>query len=71
VASWTALPEQTVRISGRATSFTVVCDACVQAMVSDGYGAAAVHGMLLLERPGGRLACPRGHHLRIERDALF
>jgi hypothetical protein len=70
VASWTVVQEQTVRISARATSFTVVCDACARSAVRDGYGTAAVHGMLALERPSGRLTCPNGHQLRVERDPL-
>jgi hypothetical protein len=71
MASWTALREQTVSIPRRATSFTVVCEACVQTMVSDGYGAAIVHGTLALERRHGRITCPNGHELRIERELAY
>ena len=35
MASWTVLEEQTVWISPRAVSFTVVCDACAQVVASD------------------------------------
>jgi hypothetical protein len=70
VASWTVLHDQTVRISARATSFTVVCDACGPSMASDGYGRAAAHGTLPLERVRGRVTCPNGHQLRVERDSL-
>jgi hypothetical protein len=68
MASWATLDEQTVRISHRATSFTVVCDACAHAMAADGYGAAIVQGTLPLERHHGRLTCPNGHELLVERD---
>jgi hypothetical protein len=69
MAIWTTLPEQTVRISSRVTSFTVVCDACAQSPVADGYGASIVHGTLPLERHHGRLTCPKGHELLVERSA--
>jgi hypothetical protein len=68
MASWTVLDEQVVVISGRATSFTVVCSACAQLLVTEGYGAATVHGSLPIERVHGTLECPRGHRLRVERE---
>jgi hypothetical protein len=68
LASWAVLTEQTVWISPRATSFSVVCNGCAQISASDGYGAAVVHGSLPLEAQRGTLECPRGHHLRIERE---
>lgn len=68
MASWTVLEEQTVWISPRATSFTVVCNACAQSIATDGYGAAVVHGSLPLEAVRGWLVCSRGHQLRVERD---
>jgi hypothetical protein len=68
VASWTVLEEQTVWISPRATSFTVVCDACARSIASDGYGAAIVPGTLAADAVRGWIVCPRGHHLRVERD---
>jgi len=68
MASWTVLEEQTVWISPRAVSFTVVCDACAQVIASDGYGAATVRGTLPLDVQRCSLDCPRGHRLRIERD---
>jgi hypothetical protein len=68
MATWTTLPEQTVRISSRVTSFTVVCDACAQSTIADGYGASIVHGTLPLERHHGRLTCPKGHELLVERN---
>ena len=69
MASWTTRPDQTVRISSRVTSFTVICDACAQSTVGDGYWAAIVHGTLPLERHHGRLTCPNGHELLVERSA--
>jgi hypothetical protein len=36
MASWTVLPQQTVRISARATWLAVVCDACAQALTRAG-----------------------------------
>jgi hypothetical protein len=68
MASWT-ISEQTVRISSRVTSFTVVCDACASSMIAEGYGPAIVHGNLPLERHHGRLTCPNGHELLVERGA--
>lgn len=68
MAARATLCEQTVRISSRVTSFTVVCDACAQSMIADGYGAAIVHGTLPLERHHGRLTCANGHELLVERN---
>ena len=68
MASWAVLEEQVVWISPRAVSFTVVCDACVQQVVADGYGAATVQGAMSLDRQRGYIECPKGHRLRIERD---
>jgi hypothetical protein len=68
LASWTVLEEQTVWISPRAVSFTIVCNACAQEVASDGYGAATVHGFLPLDTQRGSVECSRGHHLRVERD---
>jgi len=68
VASWTVLEEQVVWISPRAVTFTVVCNACVQEVAADGYGAATVQGAMLLDRQRGYIQCARGHQLRVERD---
>lgn len=65
----TVLEEQTVWISPRATSFTVVCDACNGTSSADGYAAAVVQGTLPLETARGWVVCARGHQLRVERDA--
>jgi len=68
MASWTVLEEQTVWVSPRAVSFTIVCNACAQVVASDGYGAATVHGFLPLDAQRGAIECARGHRLRVERD---
>jgi hypothetical protein len=68
MASWTVLQEQTVWISPRATSFTVVCEACAESIAAAGYGAAAVQGTLALDHQRGWLTCSRGHQIRVERD---
>ena len=64
MASWAVLDEQVVWLSSRATSFTVVCEACAQVIA----GAATVHGELPLDHYRGALECARGHRLRVERD---
>lgn len=68
MASWAVLEQQTVWISPRAVSFTVVCDVCAQLVAADGYGAATVHGYLPLDAQRGSVECSRGHPLRVERD---
>jgi hypothetical protein len=68
VASWTVLEEQAVWISPRAVTFTIVCQACVQQVAIDGYGAATVRAALPLDAYRGTIQCPRGHRLRVERD---
>jgi hypothetical protein len=68
MASWTVLQEQTVWVSPRATSFTVVCDVCARSLTADGYGAASVPGALTLDRQRGWITCPNGHQIRVERD---
>jgi hypothetical protein len=68
MASWTVIDEQSVWISPRATSFSVVCASCTELAAGDGYGGAVVHGSMALEDVRGTLECPRGHRLRIERE---
>jgi hypothetical protein len=68
VASWAVLEEQTVWISPRAVSFTIVCNACAEIAAADGYGAATVHGHLPLDAQRGSVECQRGHRLRVERE---
>jgi hypothetical protein len=68
VASWALMQEQTVWISPRATSFSIVCQACMELELGDGYGAAVVQANLALDVLRGTVECPRGHRLRIERE---
>jgi hypothetical protein len=68
LASWAVLQEQTVWISPRATSFSVVCEACLELVAGDGYGAAVVHANLSLDVFRSTLECPRGHRMRVERE---
>jgi len=68
VASWAVLQEQTVWISPRATSFSIVCDACMEIEAGDGYGGAIVHATLALDALRGTVECPRGHRLHVERE---
>ena len=67
MATWAAVAEQTVQISSRVTSFTVICEACAHSQVFGGYGATLVHGTMPLERHHGRATCPYGHELLVER----
>jgi hypothetical protein len=68
VASWALLTEQTVWISARTTSFSIVCSACAELNAAEGYAAAVVHGTLPLDRLRGSVECARGHTLRLERE---
>ena len=68
MASWALLQEQTVWISPRATSFSVVCEACTEIDTADGFGAAVVHANLALDAMRGTVECTRGHRLRVERE---
>ena len=68
MASWALLQEQTVWISPRATSFSVVCEVCAEVEAGDGYATAVVHASLALDVVRGTVECPRGHRLRIERE---
>jgi hypothetical protein len=68
VASWAVLQEQTVWISPRATSFSVICEVCAEIEAGDGYGASVVHASLALDVMRGTVECSRGHRLRVERE---
>jgi hypothetical protein len=68
LASWAVLQEQTVWISPRATSFSVICEACAEIEGADGYMASVVHANLALDVLRGTVECPRGHRLRVERE---
>jgi hypothetical protein len=62
------LPEQTLCIPPRATTFRAVCEACASAQLpSRGYVGSTVDGRLPLEATRGSLVCPRGHRIRIVR----
>ena len=63
MASWTVLQEQTVAISPRATSFTVICEQCMHL----GETFPTVEGRLELIAQHGTVVCRRGHYLRVER----
>jgi hypothetical protein len=60
--------EQTVRVSPRVTSFTVVCEACVEAHPADEWLASRVEGRLRLEDDHASVSCRYGHTLRVERQ---
>ena len=60
--------EQTVRLSPRATSFTVVCEACAETRPADEWLASRVEGRLRLEDDRASLHCAYGHVLRVERE---
>jgi hypothetical protein len=63
--------EQTVVLLGRMTSFTAVCEACVDeqlvGLVEDAWIGAKVSGSLELEDDQGWTTCVRGHRVRLIR----
>jgi len=61
--------EQVVAISARATSFTVVCDACAELNSADGFSGSTFAGRLELDLDHGTFLCRRGHAVRVERTA--
>ncbi len=61
--------EQVVVISARATSFTVVCDACAELNSADGFSGSTFAGRLDLDLDHGTFLCRRGHAVRVERAA--
>jgi hypothetical protein len=56
--------DQTIWLSPRATSYTVVCEECA---TEHGYLAAQVEGRLELDREHSAVTCSRGHEIRVER----
>jgi hypothetical protein len=56
--------DQTVWLSPRATSYTVVCEECA---ADHGYFSAQVEGRLELDREHSAVTCARGHEIRLER----
>jgi hypothetical protein len=61
--------DQVVRVSSRATSFTAVCDACVELDAIAGWSGATFAGRLDLDLDHGTFLCRRGHSVRVLRDA--
>jgi hypothetical protein len=61
--------EQVVAISARATSFTVVCEACAELDAAEGYSGSTFAGRLDLDLRHGTFLCRRGHGVRVERLA--
>ena len=63
-----SLREQVVAISARATSFTAVCDLCIELDAGEGYSGSTFAGRLDLDLGHGTFLCRRGHSVRIERE---
>jgi len=61
--------EQIVRLSPRATSFTAVCDLCVELDAIAGWSGSAFAGRLDLDLNHGTFLCRRGHSVRVERES--
>jgi hypothetical protein len=60
--------DQVVRISTRATSFTAVCEACVDLDAIAGWTGSTFAGRLDLDLGHGTFLCRRGHSVRVERE---
>jgi hypothetical protein len=58
---------QTVTISSRATSFTVVCELCSELDATEGWSGTTFAGRLDLDLGHGMFLCRRGHSVRVER----
>ena len=61
--------DQVVRISPRATSFTAVCEACMDLDSVAGWTGSTFAGRLDLDLGHGTFLCRRGHSVRVEREA--
>jgi hypothetical protein len=63
--------EQTVVLLGRMTSFTTVCEACVEEqlaeLMDEAWLGAQVSGSLELDDDAGWATCARGHSVRLIR----
>jgi hypothetical protein len=63
--------EQTVVLAARATSFTAVCEACLEEQLAElqteSWLGARVSGTLRLEDDRGWATCERGHRVRLLR----
>ncbi len=64
-----SIRDQVIAISARATSFTVVCDACSELNSADGFSGSTFAGRLDLDLDHGTFLCRRGHAVRVERAA--
>jgi hypothetical protein len=62
------LHDQIVVISSAATSFTAVCDACVELDSIAGWSGSTFGGRLDLDLDHGTFLCRRGHSIRVERE---
>jgi hypothetical protein len=60
--------EQVIRISPRATSFTAVCNLCVELDAIAGWSGSSFAGRLDLDLDHGTFLCRRGHSVRVERE---
>lgn len=60
--------EQVIRISPRATSFTAVCNLCVELDAIAGWSGSTFAGRLDLDLDHGTFLCRRGHSVRVERE---
>ena len=62
--------EQTIRLGPRATAFRAVCEACAEGgLGTESWLAATVEGRLRIDQHHASICCPRGHVLRVEREA--
>jgi hypothetical protein len=60
--------DQIVRIAPRATSFTAVCESCVDQDTIAGWSGSTFAGRLDLDLDHGTFLCRRGHSVRVERE---
>lgn len=60
--------DQLVVISALATSFTAVCEACVELDAIAGWSGSTFAGRLDLDLRHGTFLCRRGHAIRVERS---
>ena len=60
--------DQVVRLSPRATSFTAVCELCVELDSIANWSGSTFAGRLDLDLDHGTFLCRRGHSIRVERD---
>ncbi len=58
---------QLVTIAPRATSFTAICELCLELHAGAGWSSSTFAGRLDLDLDHGTFLCRRGHALRVER----